>query len=164
MMKWRFLCIFFILVSGCAFIPSGPEGRRRGEAKPDPYYLAGNRENRENLEELFTLLLKETGGGENQFALIREIANTYAKLGEYQRLIYFLGRRTNEFPDDPYNAYYLLMIGYAYLRQDAAPVAARYFDIIVKNYPDLTVLGQSIHLACLNQLIDLVDKPEQRVW
>ncbi|MDR3192966.1 MAG: tetratricopeptide repeat protein [Treponema sp.] len=156
--------VFLLFVSGCAFVPSGSGWQRKGAAKIDPYYLAGSRENRESMEELFTLLLDGTEGGENQFALIREIANTYARLGEYQRLIYFLGRWTNEFPEDPYNAYYLLMIAYAYLQQDAAPVAARYFDIIVKNYPDLTVLGQSIHLACLNQLIDLVDRPEQRVW
>jgi tetratricopeptide (TPR) repeat protein len=169
MVKPRFLGIFLpamalsFLFSGCVLAPSGQGGQKKA-VKTDPYYLAGSRENRENLEELFTLLSGEAEGGENQFALIREIANTYAKLGEYRRLVNFLGRRTNEFPDDPYNAYYLLMIGYAYLQQDAASVAARYFDIIVKNYPDLTVLGQSIHLACLNQLINLVDKPEQQVW
>jgi tetratricopeptide (TPR) repeat protein len=163
---WIFFsaAVFFLLASGCAFIPSLTGGRQQEERKPDPYYLAGSRENRENLEELFTLLLRETEGGENRFALIREIANTYARLGEYHRLINFLGRHSNEFPEDPYNAYYLLMIAYAYLQQDAAPVAARYFDIIVKNYPDLSVQGQSVHLACLNQLIDLVDNPEQRVW
>jgi tetratricopeptide (TPR) repeat protein len=156
--------VFFCLVSGCAFLGPGPGERRKERVKLDRYYLAGGRENRENLKELFGLLSEDTEGGENQFALIREIANTYAKLEEYQRLINFLGRHTSEFPEDPYNAYYLLMIAYAYLRQDAAPVAARYFDIIVKNYPDLIVLGQSIHLACLNQLIGLVDKPEQQVW
>jgi tetratricopeptide (TPR) repeat protein len=152
-----FAAVFFSLAGGCGFNPPGP-------AKTDPYYLVGNQEDRENLAELFTLLAGEAEKGENQFTLIREIANTYARQGEYPRLVNFLSRRTNEFPDDPYNAYYLLMIAYAYLQQDAAPVAARYFDIIVKNYPDLTVLGQSIHLACLNQLIDLVDNPEQRVW
>jgi tetratricopeptide (TPR) repeat protein len=169
MAKSCFLCVFlpgavfFCLISGCAFLDSRPGGRKE-KVKTDPYYLAGTRETRENLEELFGLLAADAEGGESRFVLIREIANTYARLKEYQRLINFLGRHTNEFPEDPYNAYYLLMIAYAYLQQDAAPVAARYFDVIVKNYPDLTMLGQSIHLACLNQLINLVDKPEQQVW
>jgi hypothetical protein len=56
------------------------------------------------------------------------------------------------------------MIAYGYIQQEAYPAAALYFDLIIKNYPDLTVLGESIHLACLNQLIELVDNPEQRVW
>jgi hypothetical protein len=86
------------------------------------------------------------------------------RLRDYGKLIYFLNSRTALFPDDPYNSYYLLMIAYAYMRQEARPVAARYFDLIVKNYPDLTIMGESIHLACLNQLIELVNNPEQRVW
>jgi tetratricopeptide (TPR) repeat protein len=149
-----FASVFFSLAGGCGSNPPGPGS----------YYVAGNQVDRENLAELFTLLSDETEKGESQFALIREIANTYARQREYPRLVNFLSQRTNEFPDDPYNAYYLLMIAYAYLQEDAAPVAARYFDIIVKNYPDLTVLDQSIHLACLNQLIGLVANPEQRVW
>jgi tetratricopeptide (TPR) repeat protein len=106
----------------------------------------------------------ETGGGENRFVLIREIANTYARLGEYQRLVNFLSRRINHHQDDPYNTYYLLMIAYAYIQQDAYPVAALYFDMIIKNYPDLRIQDQSIHLACLKQLINLVEDNEQRVW
>jgi hypothetical protein len=56
------------------------------------------------------------------------------------------------------------MIAYAYMQQDALPVAARYFDLIVKNYPDLTINGESVHFACLNQLIELSDNREQQVW
>lgn len=135
-----------------------------GASSIDPYYLRGPNETRENLIELFTLLAAETENGENQFAVIREIANTYARQREYPRLINFLSMRTNEFPDDPYKAYYLLMIAYAYMQENAEDVAALYFDIIIKNYPDLTVLGESIHLACLNQLIGLTDNSEQLVW
>jgi hypothetical protein len=47
---------------------------------------------------------------------------------------------------------------------EANPVAALYLDMIVKNYPDLKIMGNSIHLASLNQLITLVDNPQQRVW
>jgi hypothetical protein len=56
------------------------------------------------------------------------------------------------------------MAAYTYLKEDAKPVAALYFDRIVKNYPDLAIQGESIHLACLNKLIELVNKPEQRIW
>jgi tetratricopeptide (TPR) repeat protein len=148
-----------VFMTGCAF-----SGDRTAPEKLDPYYISASGTARENLQALFTLLAAEAEPGETQFAVIREIANTYAQQKEYRRLINFLTMRSNKFPDDPYNAYYLLMIAYAYLQEDAAPVAALYFDRIVKNYPDLTILDQSIHLACLNQLINLVDNAEQQVW
>jgi len=130
----------------------------------DSYYLTGSSENKEQIRDLFTLLGSSDNNEENTFAVVREIANNFARNKEYSRLIHFLSGRTIAFPDDPYNSYYLLMIAYAYMQQDSLPVAARYFDLIVKNYPDLTINGESIHLACLNQLIDLSDNQEQRVW
>jgi hypothetical protein len=137
-------------------------------AKPgppaNPYYLSGDKKSREYLRELFLLLAGEEQAGEERFAIIREIANTYARQEEYPRLINFLSQWANEYPGDPYNTYYLFMIAYAYIQQDAYPVGALYFDIIVKNYPDLRIMDRSIHLACLTQLINLVEDNEQRVW
>ncbi|HCC38026.1 MAG TPA: tetratricopeptide repeat protein [Treponema sp.] len=147
------------IVTACAFIF---QDANSGEV--EAYYISGSEENRENLRELFTLLAREDAPASDQFAVIREIAHTYARAKDYGRLIQFLASRTVRDPSDPYNSYYLLMTAYAYIQMDAAPVAARYFDLIVKNYPDLTVNGESIHLACLNQLIALSTRPEQQVW
>ncbi|MDR2433644.1 MAG: tetratricopeptide repeat protein [Treponema sp.] len=135
-----------------------------GAVKIDPYYITGSTQNREDFRELFALLAGEQEGTESQFAVVREIASSYVRLKEYGKLIYFLGSRTVNSPDDPYNSYYLLMIAYAYTQQNSYPVAARYFDLIIKNYPDLIINGESVHLACLKQLIELTDNPEQRVW
>jgi tetratricopeptide (TPR) repeat protein len=146
-------------LSGCTLI-------KNDEAvfRPDPYYITGSKENRETLTDLFGLLAGETKPGEEQFAVVREISNTYMRLGEYGKLITFLGTRIKANPDDPYNAYALFTIAYCYMQQEAYPTAALYFDLIVKNYPDLSVQGESIHLASLNQLITLVDKSEQKAW
>jgi tetratricopeptide (TPR) repeat protein len=139
-----------------------------GAAVPvDPYYLAGTKENREYLRELHLLLAANPEAEEERFALVREIANTYARLEEFPRLVNFLSRRVNGAAEDggeeQYHAYYLLMIAYAHIRMDAYPVAALYFDIIIKNYPDLRIRDQSVHLACLEQLIGLTENDEQRV-
>jgi tetratricopeptide (TPR) repeat protein len=142
----------------------GKAAQNAGVEKIDPYYITGSRENRENLRELFTLLAGEAVSTENEFAVIREIANNYARQGEYGRLIHFLSSHTINYPGDPYNSYYLLMIAYAYTQQEAYPAAVLYFDLIVKNYPDLTINGQSIHLTCLKQLIELTEKSDQRLW
>jgi tetratricopeptide (TPR) repeat protein len=135
-----------------------------GTVKIDPYYITGSRESQEHFRDLFTLLAEENNSAENTFAVVREIANNFAREKEYGRLIHFLSGRTINFPDDPYNSYYLLMIAYACMQQDSLPVAALYFDLIVKNYPDLTINDESIHFACLNRLIDLTEDWGQRVW
>ncbi|MCL2070249.1 MAG: tetratricopeptide repeat protein [Treponema sp.] len=130
----------------------------------DPYYISGTRAEQETLREFFTLLAAETRNGPEQFAVVREIANTYLQQREFGKLINFLSSRVNKYPDDPYNTYYLFTIAFAYQQMEAYPAAALYFDMIVRNYPDLTIMGRSIHLASLTQLITLVDNPQQRVW
>jgi len=130
----------------------------------DPYYVSGTREDQSDLEEFFYLLAAEADGSQEQFTVVREIANTYIRQKEYSKLINFLSGRIHQYPEDPYTAYYLFMMAYAYQQMEAYPVAAIYFDMIVKNYPDLTVQGSSIHLASLKQLITMVEDPQQKVW
>lgn len=153
------LFLIGLFTAACGKFPMGST-----PANINPYYITGSRENREQLQDLFMLLNDDNNNAESTFAAAREIANNFARNREYSKLIHFLSERTIKFPDDPYNSYYLLMIAYAYIQQEAMPVAALCFDLIVKNYSDLTVNGESIHLACLNQLIDLSDNQEQRVW
>ncbi|MDR1108625.1 MAG: tetratricopeptide repeat protein [Spirochaetaceae bacterium] len=146
------------LLSACSHYKSGnTDGITR-------YYTAGLKDNQKTLKILFELLAKETESGEEQFSVVREIASEYIRLKEYGKLINFLNFRVDANPDDGYNAYYLLLIAYGYIQQDAHAVAALYFNRIIKNYPDLTIRGESVHLACLTQLINLVEDPEQQVW
>ena len=130
----------------------------------NPYFIGGTSEERETLTELFTLLATETENSREKMAIIREIANIYLRQGEFNKLINFLGGRVHQYPDDPYNAYYLFMIAFAHQQLEAYPVAAMFFDMIVKNYTDLEIQGRSIHLASLKQLVSLVTDPRQRVW
>lgn len=149
-MKVMYVFLLAFLL-GCGFVERG---------KIDPYYLVGSKEQREQLGSLFSLLNDD---GDELFSLVREIANAYARQKEYGRLVNFLGSRIESRPNDPNNAYYLLMTAYAYTQQEAYPVAELYFDVIVKNYPDLLVQSRSIHLVCLNQLLNIVRDPERRI-
>ncbi|MDR1398559.1 MAG: tetratricopeptide repeat protein [Treponema sp.] len=135
---------------------------RRFDTSLDHYYIIGETAERETLMHLFKLLNNEESDA-MRFAVSREIANIYARAGEYNVLINFLTFNRNRYPNDPYNAYYLLMAAYSHMRREENAVAALCFDMILKNYPDLIVQGESIHLACLNHLITLVDNPEQEV-
>jgi len=130
----------------------------------DSYYLTGSKKDRENFQELFRILNSEEPGSEWEFAVIQEIAASFARLKDYDRLIHFLSARTISNPADPYNGYYFLMIAYAHIQQESEPMAALYFDLIIRNYPDLIINNQSIHLLCLQHLIELNEDPEREVW
>ncbi len=133
---------------------------------PDPYYLVGGEKQKEELTSLFTLLHEADQADateEERFALVREIAAVYMRLDEFAVLDNFLSVRVNKFPDTPFNSYYLLMIAHSYMQREAHDIAELYFEMILKNYPDLLVQEQSIHLACLNNLLVLSDDPRRRV-
>ena len=166
MRKTKILRILFLIIPALVFLIVFYSCRLRqlNSADIDPYYITGSKENQETLRNMFVLLENERPGSEEQFTVIREIINNYVRQKEYPRLINFLTSRVNRDPRDPYNTYYLYIIATAYMQEEAYPVAALYFNLIIKNYPDLAVSGESIHLASLNQLITIVDNPEKRIW
>ena len=154
------IALIFIFFTSCEQLQTAAS-RNLGV---DQYYITGSKTDRENLQELFNLLKMEEPGSEGEFTVVREIAGTYARLNEYEKLIHFLGIRTINNPADPYNGFYFLMIAHANIQLNSEPIAALYFDLIVKNYPDLEINDESIHLVSLRHLINLVDDPERQVW
>jgi len=148
------LLVSVFLVISCTFETAGI----------DPYYITGSKEDRKNLLELFNLLKNEEPGGEGEFAVTREIAATFARQKDYDRVIHFLSAQTINNPADPYNGYYFLMIAYAHLQLACEPIAALYFELIIKNYPDLIINDESIHLVCLRHLININNDPQRQVW
>ena len=128
------------------------------------YYITGTRGQKDTLQEFFEMLAFEQENSKEQFTVIREIANTYIEQKNFGRLINFLSSRIHHSSSDQYNAYYLFIIAYGYQQMNADPAAALYFDMIVKNYQDLNIADRSLHLACLNQLIKVVNDPQQLVW
>jgi len=154
-----FLCFSSLMLS-CSIV----DGFLNHDSYYDTYYITGSRENQEHFTELFNLLKLEEPGSEGEFAVVREIAASFARLKDYDRLIHFLSARTINNPSDPYNSYHLLMIAYANLQQNSESIAALYFDLIIKNYPDFIINDESIHFICLSHLISINRNPERQVW
>jgi hypothetical protein len=151
----NFILILSVLTAiSCSFYSNGA----------DQYYITGSKEDRKNLVQLFNLLKEEEPGSDGEFAVTREIAASFARLNDYERVIHFLSAKTINNPADPYNGYYFLMIAYAYIQQESESIAALYFDLIIKNYPDLIINDESIHLVCLRHLINENEKAERKVW
>lgn len=156
--------LFKLLLVFVPFILIMCDGKTSANTGKRAYYLEKTAEQKEVLKTLFSLLSHKTNSNEENFGIIREIANQYRRSNNNYRMINFLSEWVDAHPLDPYNSYYLLRIAECYLKEDSQIIAALYFNLIVKNYPDLTVHGESIHLVCLKQLITLVNRPTEEIW
>ncbi|MBP7096718.1 MAG: tetratricopeptide repeat protein [Spirochaetia bacterium] len=127
------------------------------------YFDDSGRAERSELRDLFTLLDDPSIAGEERFAVIQAVSDSFRRRGEWTRLADFLQGLVEARPEDEYAAHHLMAIGHAYIELDDAPIAELWFDRAVKNHPDLLVKGESVHLACLRKLIELADAPERRL-
>lgn len=132
-------------------------------SSPRDYMISAPGAEKEQLVDLFELLDSGKLAADERYAVIQKIASSLSSAEDYPRLVAFLSEVVAKDQADPYNARHILSIAWAYSMQGADEVAALYYDRIIKNYPDLTVNGESIHLACLRKLIVLTADPAKRI-
>jgi tetratricopeptide (TPR) repeat protein len=129
---------------------------------PHSAFIIGTREDKAELTELFSLLDAAGHDEVARFAAIRQIASKLLEKREYGLLTAFLVN-ASEGGTSAYSGWYLFTAAYAYELEGAAPIAALYYDRIVKNLPDIVVDGRSIHYECLSRLIETVSSPERKI-
>ena len=93
--------------------------------------------------ELFAILEKTPEATERRFSIINQITANYRKENKNDDLILFLTDYVKKYPNDKYNAYWLLLSAYIYQEKGAEPIAEMYFERIIKNYNDLSIQGKS---------------------
>jgi tetratricopeptide (TPR) repeat protein len=120
-------------------------------------------DSRSEQQKLIALLERGNVDDETRFALTTTIAENLLAEKKTANLVLFLTSAVEKNPDDPYNAYWLLMVAHAYLDEGAPSIAEYYFARILKNCPDLEIKGKSIHLVCLENLIKIADSPELQI-
>ena len=113
--------------------------------------------------DLFLLLERTSITDEQNFAILKNIAENYKASNLDTELILFLTDHVARNPNDPYNAYWLLLTANTYLKQNANPLAEMYYERIIKNYSDLSIEGQSIHMICLQNLLQLSTNAQNRI-
>ncbi len=133
-----------------------------GEASRD-YLVDGLTRYGDEQRQLLGLLERGKTDEQTRFALTNRIAGNLKAEGKLRNLVLFLTTTVERNPDDPYNAYWLLMVANAYLEQDAPQIAGYYFERILGSSRDLEIRGKSIHLVSLQNLIQITDQPELRV-
>ena len=127
------------------------------------YVHVGDADRNREITRLLAVLDSPESSPERRFVAVGEVSRILAAEGRRPRQLLFLTSYVEDHPRDPYNAYYLAIVAATYRDGGAVPVAVHYYDRILKNHPDLLIDGRSIHLTCLDALIDLVDTPERQV-
>src|SRR5574344_149363 len=128
-------------------------------------YLSANSKEYQSMQQQLQLLLQQDNmSAETRYAIVNRIANNMLSVKDYNSLILFLTGWVDKHTDDMYNSYWLLMTAYAYLENNAEPIAEYYFERILRNYPDLLVHGQSIYFLCLQHLIQISKTPANRIF
>jgi len=127
------------------------------------YFLVGESAQRAELSRLFEMLEAPDASYDSRVVLIEQIAGQLYSAGYPQRMQVFLSRYIEESPDDPYIAYYLLLLAQHYASEGANPVATQYYARIVAAYPDLVVRERSVHYQALRELISLTPSEEDRI-
>ena len=100
---------------------------------------------------------------QSRYAVINRIANLYYAQGKTDDMVLFLTEWVETHPDDAYNAYWLFMVASHYLNLHEEPVAEYYYERIITNFPDLLVNGESVHFSCLQHLIQISKRSENRI-
>lgn len=126
------------------------------------YLYAGLDKQQKEQKILVALLEKETDA-HIRFALIDKIAANLQAAHKIKSLTIFLQSVIYSSKDNAYNAYFLLRLAAIYRQIHEDAIAAHYFEYIVQNYADMLVNGQSIHLLCLKNLIELVSDGTQLI-
>lgn len=127
------------------------------------YLVDGLESGKDEQQQLIALLNTGKYNAETRFALMNRIAGNLLAERQTASLILFLTSSVEKHPDDPYNAYWLLMVAHTYLDGNAPEIAEYYFARILENCPDMEIKGASIHLACLQNLIKITDLPELQI-
>ena len=130
---------------------------------PVNYYIVGDSDEREQLRRLFTEAETRSGDYESSLTVMQQIIRILHNADQNEKLNLFLTAYVENNPEDPFNAYYLLMVAENYNNLGAYPFATHYYERILKNYPDLLVEGKSVHNVCLKQLIQMIEEPAIRV-
>ena len=150
--KLIYILPFFAIIFSISFTSCGTSVEKENEEKINKMQ-----------KELLLILENKDLDAVSRYAIVNKIANNLQQLGDKQELILFLTSWVEEHPDDIYNAYWLLMTAYTYMSDGAETKAEYYFDRILRKYQDLMVQGNSIHLICLQNLIQISHTPRSRI-
>lgn len=106
------------------------------------------------LNQFYTELQNPDLTPEELAVVIDQIAK-YTQLESHAKMVSFLNNRVSNYPDDPYNAYYLWRIADSFEDRGNSQSAYQMYYRILRNYPDVIWQNQSVHFVSLLRAINL---------
>ena len=110
--RWLALLLLTIVFIGCV--------------KIDSYYVVGERQQRQRLQELLRYLEQPYLSEQATLTLYELISNELVDTGYPERMRNFLMLHIEQNPDNIYNAYYLYLIATSYLQNSQQDIARYY--------------------------------------
>lgn len=107
--------------------------------------------------ELLTIALNSDTDAAKRFAALEPLISLAKEAGETYWLNNVLGRVINEYPGDPYGAYYLMAMADTTGEGASEKLALDYLRRLLKNYPDLEIENRSMHLIALKEIANRTD-------
>ncbi len=87
-----------------------------------------------------------------RYAALEPVISVARKVDELDWLSSQLGIILEKNPQDPYGAYYLMAMANGARETGSNELALDYMQRLLKNYPDLTIKGRSLHLLALREI------------
>lgn len=122
------------------------------QEKEEKPYKTGIDKSDEKIDSLL-LLLDSSPDATTRYGIMEQVISELRKHNQVKVLKSFLNDHLYKYPEDSYNAYYLLLLGTLYEEEGAMDIAVIYYNRLLKNYEDLIIWGQSVHFYSLNKLI-----------
>ncbi len=128
----------------------------------DGYYLTLDRDDRKEFNRLYSSLEGEELY-EKKFIIMRQILDVLSGKASNGEINLFLTNYVERNSQDPFNAYYLMIVARNFREDMAYPFAVNYYERILKNYQDLQYMGNSIHYLCLRDILEMLEDNEARI-
>ena len=125
------------------------------------YYLVGDSDVQRESRRLLSLL--DEAENPDRAVIMRRLAGNLRDGGYPGRMTHLLSTHISANPDDPYNGYYLFLIGRHHQRTGDNAFAKRYFRRALYDYSDVDINGESVHFATLEALADISSDPRERI-
>lgn len=99
----------------------------------------------------------------SRYAALEPLIARSRQAGEYDWLGSTLSEILSRHPDDPYGSYYLMAMAEGAKDAGAEAVSLDYMRRLLKNFPDLEIKGQSLHLLAMGEIARNTTDPREAI-
>lgn len=118
----------------------------------------------DNAKELLAIALASDSDPATRYAALEPVIAHARTAGEADWLGALLGNVLESHPGDPYGAYYLMAMAEGARDSGSEKLALDYLRRLLKNYPDLEIREQSLHLLAMGEIATKTSDPREAIF